>query len=185
MSLSAAVIRELVAAGLSGDALVAACERIEDASPVLAAIDQQAERRREKDRLRKQQKKNVPRNSAESAEFQPEQKEVLEPKKNIITYPKALAEPLPQGAGKRVRGHRLPDDWKPGAELHAYAMAEGIPNHLLARIDADFVGYWRNATGPNSRKLDWGLAYQGWVRREADKVRAKSPDPPKRVWGSV
>lgn len=32
MSLSAAVIRELVAAGLSGDALVAACERIEGAT---------------------------------------------------------------------------------------------------------------------------------------------------------
>lgn len=114
-----------------------------------------------------------------------EQKKVLEPKKNIYNYPKALSEPLPQGAARRVRGHRLPDDWKPTAELHAYALAEGIPNHLIARIDADFIGYWRNATGPNSRKLDWGLAYQGWVRREADKVRPKAQDPPKRVWGSV
>ena len=33
MSLSAAVLRELMAAGLSGDALLAACERIEAAAP--------------------------------------------------------------------------------------------------------------------------------------------------------
>lgn len=181
MSLSAAVIRELVAAGLTGDALVAACERIEGASVV--------NRPRSAGAIRQERYMNKKRasviNDVTDVTATDEQKEVLEPKKNIITYPKALAEPLPQGASKRVRGHRLPDDWKPTPELHAYAMAEGIPNHLLARIDADFVGYWRNATGPNSRKLDWGLAYQGWVRREADKVRAKTPDPPKRVWGSV
>lgn len=55
MSLSAAVIRELIAAGLSGDALVAACERIEMAAPapVVTVVDEQAERRREKDRERK------------------------------------------------------------------------------------------------------------------------------------
>ena len=36
MSLSAAVLRELMAAGLSGDALLAACERIEESCPVEA-----------------------------------------------------------------------------------------------------------------------------------------------------
>lgn len=36
MSLSAAVIRELVAAGLAGDALVSACERIEGSDPQIA-----------------------------------------------------------------------------------------------------------------------------------------------------
>lgn len=53
MALSAAVIRELIAAGLEGDALVAACERIELLSPNLAAVDVQAERRRAADRERK------------------------------------------------------------------------------------------------------------------------------------
>lgn len=37
MSLSAAVLRELMAAGLSGDALLAACERIEAAAPEVVA----------------------------------------------------------------------------------------------------------------------------------------------------
>lgn len=181
MSLSAAVIRELVAAGLSGDALVAACVRIEGASAPVNKPRSAAAIRQE--RYRNNRNKSVTSDACDVT-VTDEQKEVLEPKKNIYNYPKALSEPLPQGA-KRVRGHRLPDDWKPSAELHDYAMAEGIPNHLLARIDADFIGYWRNATGPNSRKLDWGLAYQGWVRREADKVRPKAQDPPKRVWGSV
>ena len=61
MSLSAAVIRELVAAGLSGHALVEACERIEASAPVASrTVDEQAERRRAADRERKRL-----RNSAE------------------------------------------------------------------------------------------------------------------------
>lgn len=57
MSLSAAVVRELIAAGLSGAALADACERIEaaaPAAPIIKAVDEQAERRREVDRRRKQ-----------------------------------------------------------------------------------------------------------------------------------
>lgn len=55
---SAAVIRELMNLGLAGDDLLAAIERIESAefrrSPADSkAIDEQAERRRERDRLRK------------------------------------------------------------------------------------------------------------------------------------
>lgn len=53
-----AILRELIAAGLHGEALVAAFERIESAEirgqPAdKTAIDEQAERRREQDRLRK------------------------------------------------------------------------------------------------------------------------------------
>ncbi len=48
-----AIIKELIAAGISGDALVAAVERIESAQPIARpAIDAQAERRRATDRER-------------------------------------------------------------------------------------------------------------------------------------
>lgn len=68
MSLTAAVIRELVAAGVTGDALVAACERIESADGLRTtkAVDEQAERRRAADRERKREARL--RNSAESAD---------------------------------------------------------------------------------------------------------------------
>lgn len=71
MALSSAIVAELVAAGLSGDALVAACARIEAASP--AVVDEQAARRREADRIRKAEKRAVEkaerlRTSADSAD---------------------------------------------------------------------------------------------------------------------
>lgn len=66
MSLSAAVVAELVRAGLDGDALIAAVERIE-AADGRRSVDEQAERRRAADRERKARL----RNSAESAEQEP------------------------------------------------------------------------------------------------------------------
>src|SRR5215218_4204633 len=53
MSIIAAALRELIAAGIEGDALVAAVARIEAATP----RDEQADRRRAKDRERKKDKR--------------------------------------------------------------------------------------------------------------------------------
>lgn len=184
------LIRLLAANGLPMEAIAEAVSLAEQATmrasgPVVMR-DDAAERRREQDRNRKAQKRNRLRNSAEicgqSADSLARDSKII----NINTPPQnPTGSSAPLGQTKRVRGHRIPDDWKPTAELHDYAMAEGIPNHMLARLDIGFVEYWRTATGPNSRKLDWGLTYRGWMRREADKLKAKSPDPPKRVWGSV
>lgn len=62
MTLIATVLRELMAAGLTGDALIEAVARVEASIP--SAVDAQAERRRAKDRERKARL----RNSAETAE---------------------------------------------------------------------------------------------------------------------
>lgn len=65
MSLSAQVIAELIDAGLSGDALKAACRRIEAVQP--KGGDEAAERRRAYDRERKRKKNaEIPPDSAEA-----------------------------------------------------------------------------------------------------------------------
>ncbi|MGL4812398.1 MAG: hypothetical protein ACRCXM_11530, partial [Beijerinckiaceae bacterium] len=93
MSLCAAVVRELVNAGLSGDALIDACARIEAAAP--ATIDAQAERRRAADRERKAQERL--RKSAESAE------QSLSPKERSPTPPKEIT-PIPETSLRSVSG---------------------------------------------------------------------------------
>lgn len=183
------LVRLLAANGLPMEAIAEAVSLAEQATtrasgPVVMK-DEAAERRREQDRNRKAQMRNGLRNSAEicgqSADTPARDKVYII---NNTPPQNPTGSSAPQGA-TRVRGHRLPADWKPTAELHAYAIGQGVPNHHLARMDADFCGHFHTATGPNSRKLDWGLAYQGWARREADKFKAKATDPPKRVWGSV
>ena len=64
MAIISAALRELIAAGLEGEDLIAAVERIEAAVP--NSVDEAAERRRSKDRERKRNERL--RKSAESAE---------------------------------------------------------------------------------------------------------------------
>lgn len=71
MGVLSIVLRELMAAGLTGDALVSAIGRIEDAQqPTLSRlaypVDEAAERRREWDRKRKA---SLPRNWSEITQF--------------------------------------------------------------------------------------------------------------------
>ena len=89
----AAVLRELMAAGIEGEALIAAIARIEAETP--SAKDEQAERRRAKDRQRKRL-----RNSAESAEL-------VSPE----GFPTPLPKPLPKTPLKGVKRVSDPTDF--------------------------------------------------------------------------
>lgn len=177
MSLSAAVIRELIAAGLSGDALVAACERIEMADPV--SVDRQAERRRAADRERKARL----RNSAESADTASDKEMSPDPYKKTTppSHPTDVQTPAgSQGEVKaKKRGTRLPRDWKPSAELESYAMEQGVPAECVEREFEDWCSWaWSDST-PKSVKLDWDLAAKTAMRRAADKYRSRQRDPPR------
>lgn len=81
MSLTTAVVRELMAAGLSDEALLQACARIERDAP--RAVDEQAERRREKDRNRKAAAR-LP-ISAESAEIADKPPALKDVQPNLVT----------------------------------------------------------------------------------------------------
>lgn len=96
MSLSAAVIRELVAAGLSGEALVAACERIEGARPrAMTNAERQAKLRE----ARNESNGVTLRNDTPSLEVS----EVLSPHTPLSpNHPKPFPKKTPKGVQKGV-----------------------------------------------------------------------------------
>lgn len=66
------------------------------------------------------------------------------------------------------RATRLPDGWKPDADLIAYAEAE-LPNVDAAKLAEEFTDYWRAAAGEKARKVDWAATWRTWVRRSANR----------------
>lgn len=66
---------------------------------------------------------------------------------------------------KRTRGTRLPDNWKPSAELIAWATQERSDLNLQ-QITETFCDYWHSAAGSNASKLDWDATFRVWVRKQ-------------------
>jgi hypothetical protein len=64
---------------------------------------------------------------------------------------------------------RLPKDWKPDAELRAFAEREGLTN--VDTIADMFRDWWTSAPGAKGTKLDWGATWRVWCRKEADRLR--------------
>lgn len=63
-------------------------------------------------------------------------------------------------------GRRLPEDWQPAKENWAWAEANLIMTTEQLKFETgNFVDYWLAAAGANARKLDWGRAWQTWMRR--------------------
>lgn len=63
-----------------------------------------------------------------------------------------------------VRGSRLPQGWKPDAELALWASSER-PDLDHARELASFRDYWQAVAGAKGVKLDWPATYRNWIRR--------------------
>jgi hypothetical protein len=70
------------------------------------------------------------------------------------------------------RAHRIPDDWTPSDDLRAFA--EGLGLNVSA-VAANFVDYWKSASGSNARKLDWDAAFRVWCRRQAEQPSRSAP----------
>lgn len=76
----------------------------------------------------------------------------------------------PSPAGKTPpRGSRLPEDWKPGEQQIAYAIAQGIPENDIDHVAASFADYWISKAGKDARKTDWNRVWQRWVREDATR----------------
>ncbi|HEV7458885.1 MAG TPA: helix-turn-helix domain-containing protein [Roseococcus sp.] len=61
------------------------------------------------------------------------------------------------------RGHRLPEDWRPG------------PGAPPGDLEA-FRDYWRAVPGAKGLKLDWDATWRTWQRREAQRQRPTHRD---------
>lgn len=64
------------------------------------------------------------------------------------------------------RGARLPDDWRPSADVIEWAKAS-FPGTDLRAICDEFRDYWRSVPGARGRKLDWDATFRNRVREKA------------------
>jgi DNA-binding transcriptional ArsR family regulator len=92
----------------------------------------------------------------------------------------------PSGRSSTPKGHRLPEDWQPTAELEAEA-AEDAPDVDQAREFRRFRDHWLGASGRTATKTRWDTAYRNWMRRAQDDLDARRPrtsgqqQPPRRT----
>jgi hypothetical protein len=152
----AAVLRELMAAGLSGDALLAAVERIEAAEAVEfrgIPVDVSAEKRRAYDRERKRAKKHsggipveIPRNS------------------NVVLYSKNNTTSLEKES--RGRGSRIPPEYEPDLEV---GLSMGMSRKRAETQALKFKNYWMAKSGRDATKVDWDKTWENWVISDLEK----------------
>ena len=170
MSVIATAVKHLMAAGVIGDALVAAIAEME---AELRPTDAAAEKRRAWDRERKRRQKEErnstgippdPVESAENAEKSPSlDKSPQTPKIN----------PNPAGEIRARKATRLATDWKPCpiAELPdaLRSVAETWAAGEYDRQAAIFLNHWISASGANASKRDWQRAWQNWLYRAEER----------------
>lgn len=88
--------------------------------------------------------------------------------------------PKPQRADARSaksRGTRLPSQWRPDAELIAWAKAERADIILPTEI-AKFSDYWTAKPGQQGVKLDWSATFRNWIRSVREGPPRAGGKPP-------
>lgn len=158
MSLSAAVIRELVAAGLAGDALVTACERIEAATPDVE-LDTRTPRQKRNARYydRKASEKRLKASYSDVSDA-----DVLSPKKETSPEPpKEKTTPI-----RETDAREFDEVFWP-----AYPLKRGKPEALKAfraarkraGLDAIMAGVQRYAAERLGEDKQFTKHAQGWL----------------------
>lgn len=165
MSVIAAALKHMLAAGMDHAAIVAAVADMEANAPK----DVQAERRRQADKERKRLRK-----SAESADLV----DAVSPKKETSpTPPKEKTTPSsePNGSSK-TRAVRIPVEFEPDL---GWAVGAGM-SHSQALTEAEqFRDYWTAKPGKDGTKLDWPATWRQWVRNQLKRRPASRASPPR------
>lgn len=88
----------------------------------------------------------------------------------------------PIGDQKKVRGSRLPEDWRPSASAAEFAESLGLdPEAVLG----EFRDYWTGVPGQKGVKLDWDATYRNRCRQKATASTGRGRDPPERLPAGV
>ena len=168
MSVIATAVRHLLAAGVTGEALVAAIADMEASQPV----DAVAEKRRAYDRERKRALKStgIPPETAESTE---------NPSPSPSSSPDPSNNPTPTHGeiprARKASACRLPESWNPEPLGGDVAKASAAwPPGALDRELARFRDWAASASGANARKSDWQAAWRNWVRKADDEGRYRN-----------
>lgn len=169
MTISAATLRLLVDAGLTGDRLVAVVESIESdqQKPRSSGAERQA-RYRERHNVTSQVT-----SQSDVTEPSPEEKVSPIPPSKTQT-PTNIPPSPPSGAHPPTdrRGSRLPDGWS--ADI-GVAIELGLTKADAISEEAKFCDYWRAVPGQRGVKLDWQATWRNWCRRAASDRRTTGP----------
>lgn len=160
MTVIATAVRHLIAAGVTGNALVTAIEEMEIAISQQQPIKVRSANAVRQERYRERHKalQSVTCNASN-----------VTPPNDIYSNPPELSPSEAKASlapkGKARKGTRLPDDWQPEAltgEI-ATAVCAWQPG-MLERELARFRDYWTAKSGRTAAKQDWQAAWRNWLR---------------------
>jgi len=168
----AQILRELIAAGLQGESLVAAVERIEQAQP--KAVDATAERRRAKDRER-HRLRNPPK-STETAESTVSTEPHNEALSSLLTSSEntSIKQESKKERATAPRKIAIPDDWTPKPVHYAKAAEFQYPEKFVDQ-QAHAMRNWAKSKG--IRRVDWDATFHGFIKPKENNHGFGGPRP--------
>lgn len=89
------------------------------------------------------------------------------------TTPNGVVDAPQKRTRQKTEATRL-DDWLPSPADVEWARAEGLPDEWVREQTARFRDYWIAVPGAKGRKADWPATWRNWLRRDADKIPARS-----------
>jgi hypothetical protein len=165
MSIIATAVKHLMAAGVTGDALVAAIAEMEAASDTTARlVDQAAEKRRAWDRERKRRQK-AERNSTGIPPDPVESGGNAENTPSLNKSPHTpKIKPNPAHNTRTRKATRLEENWTLPTDWREFAKSErGWSDIDIDAEAANFADFW-HAKPKDATKLDWQATWRQWVR---------------------
>jgi hypothetical protein len=81
-------------------------------------------------------------------------------------------------------GTRLPDDWRPTPDDHAFALGEGLTEEETSRAADKFRDHWRAKAGGAGIRSDWSAEWRNWARGDRDRRKELAPGAGARGRGS-
>jgi hypothetical protein len=164
---SVQTLAELMAAGLQGDDLLAACRRIEEAEAKELAKDVSpaALRMRRYRALKKQAEtlagsvtRDVTRSSNPSlSKLDSSERESNATVMQLVT---------PHAKAASTKGTPLPDDWLPSDESRNYARKLNLSEEQIQGAHESFCNHFDSVSGQKAIKRNWDAAWCLWMRRE-------------------
>lgn len=174
MPVSAATLRKLMDAGLSGDDLIDVVASIDADHGAMPKV-RSAHAIRQERYMERKASQNVTNDASYdvSAETLPSPKEVSPAPLQEITpsLPTTHKENPPKGGQKKAS--RLPSDWVLPTEWRQDARDAGLSESLID-LEADKIRDWSRSAKAGS-KLDWRAAWRNWCRSAVPNQRGSPP----------
>ena len=173
MSVIATAVRHMMAAGVTGDALLQAIAEMENAiraEPKPRSSGAVRQQRYRENQLNKHNKTSQNVTSDDSDETPPLSPSPLSSPHTPLLTPRPHTHP--DNNTRARKGTRLPADWQPSELTGDTGDAVKIwPPGSLDRELARFRDWAASVTGKNAVKSDWQAAWRNWIRKVQDEGR--------------